>query len=223
VQKTCKRFTRMAPDSGHTPATTGVRQIRDPGVVLSVLKKVLVTAAAALMLAGTGFATANAATERPGVAKVANAVRAAADPAQDMRAAAVYGHIINNNSGQCLAVPGGSTVEGTGLIQWGCGTWADHYWTLEPWSISGVRHYRVINYNSGQCLAVPGASTVEGTQVIQWPCGTWVDHFWRVDNYGSTSKIVNYNSQQCLAIPGASTVEGERVIQWPCVEPRMVR
>lgn len=183
---------------------------------MSVLKKVLLTAAAALMLAGAGTATANATPDRPGVPQVPNAVRAAADPAKDMQAAATYGHIINNNSGQCLAVPGGSTEAGIGLIQWGCGSWRDHYWTLEPWDIDGVRHYRIINLNSGQCLAVPGASTVEGTQVIQWPCGTWLDHFWRVENWTGKSRLVNYNSQQCLAIPGASTVEGERVIQWPC-------
>src|SRR5687768_10047005 len=168
------------------------------------------------MLPGAGAATANAATERPGVPKVTNAVKAAAHPAKDLRAAAAYGHIINNNSGQCLAVPGGSTVEGTGLIQWGCGTWRDHYWTLEPWTVNGVRHYRIINLNSGQCLAVPGASTVEGTQVIQWGCGTWPDHFWRFEAWSGKFRIVNFNSGQCLAVPGASTVEGERVIQWGC-------
>jgi len=39
-----------------------------------------------------------------------------------------YDHIINDNSNKCLAVPGGSTTQGTGLIQWPCGTWADRYW-----------------------------------------------------------------------------------------------
>ncbi|GAA3038598.1 hypothetical protein GCM10020229_57310 [Kitasatospora albolonga] len=129
-----------------------------------------------------------------------------------------YDHIINNNSNQCLAVPGGSTADGTGLIQWPCGTWNDHYWTANyKFTESGYYWYQVVNYNSGKCLAVPGASTTAGTQVIQWPCGTWRDHYWAflVDS-SNRLHIVNYNSRQCLAIPGASTDKGAQVIQWPC-------
>ncbi len=93
----------------------------------------------------------------------------------------------------------------------------DHYWSLEAWSIGGVRHFRVINYNSGQCLAVPGGSKQNGVQVIQWPCGTWNDHFWRFDDAGGGKfRIVNYNSQQCLAVEGGSKVDGAKAIQWPC-------
>jgi hypothetical protein len=130
-----------------------------------------------------------------------------------------YDHIINDNSGQCLAVPGGSTDAGTGLIQWPCGTWADHYWAAQYQftDSAGIYWYHIRNLNSGQCLAVPGASTSAGVQVIQWPCGTWADHYWAIV-YDSTGKIhiINYNSGQCLAIPGASTAAGTAVIQWPC-------
>ncbi|GGV01633.1 RICIN domain-containing protein [Kitasatospora aureofaciens] len=131
----------------------------------------------------------------------------------------VYDHIINDNSGQCLAVPGGSTAQGTGLIQWPCGTWNDHYWSANyQFNAYNFNWYHVVNYNSGQCLAVPGASTTAGTQVIQWPCGTWADHYWAfgIDTSNGKLHIINYNSGQCLAIPGASTTAGAHVIQWPC-------
>ncbi|MFH8791256.1 RICIN domain-containing protein [Streptomyces sp. NPDC017941] len=149
-------------------------------------------------------------------APLRGAVRATPGPATD-RAAALAAHIVNNGSGKCLAVPGGSKEKGTGLIQWGCGGWADHYWSVDPWTIDGVLHYRVINYNSQQCLAVPGGSKTPGTQVIQWPCGEWDDHFWRfVDAGGGRFKLVNYNSQQCLAVEGGSGADGAKAIQWPC-------
>ncbi|MFH8383864.1 RICIN domain-containing protein [Kitasatospora sp. NPDC018058] len=90
-----------------------------------------------------------------------------------------YDHIINDNGNQCLAVPGGSTAQGTGLIQWPCGTWNDHYWTANwQFSANDFNWYHVVDYNSGQCLAVPGAGTSAGAHVIQWPCGTWPDHYW---------------------------------------------
>ncbi|GAA4899445.1 RICIN domain-containing protein [Streptomyces coeruleoprunus] len=130
---------------------------------------------------------------------------------------ATYVHIVNRNSGQCLAVPGGSTQQGTGLIQWGCGSWNDHYWTFRyAFSSGGLNYYQLENLNSHQCLAVPGASTQQGTQVIQWPCGTWKDHYWGVRPTSNGAQLVNWNSRQCLAIEGGSLTAGAKAIQWPC-------
>ncbi|MEU3353998.1 RICIN domain-containing protein [Streptomyces sp. NPDC037389] len=87
-----------------------------------------------------------------------------------------YYRIRNENSGQCLAVPGASTTAGTQVIQWPCGTQPDHYWGIE-FTSNGKR---LVNWNSKQCLAVPGASTVQGEKVVQWPCSsTLPDHYWR--------------------------------------------
>ncbi|MGC0334698.1 hypothetical protein RKD23_007688 [Streptomyces sp. SAI-170] len=136
---------------------------------------------------------------------------------RQLAAAATYTHVINVNSNQCLSVPGGSTTAGTGLAQWPCGSWNDHYWSFQyAFSSGGVNYYRLENLNSHQCLAVPGGSTTAGTQVIQWPCGTWRDHYWGVRNTSAGSQLVNYNSGQCLAVAGGSTAAGAKVIQWPC-------
>ncbi|MFG2146330.1 RICIN domain-containing protein [Streptomyces sp. NPDC048696] len=110
------------------------------------------------------------------MATAKDAVRAAPDPKLDRIAAATYIHIVNNGSGQCLAVPGGSKAQGTGLIQWPCGTWNDHFWRFDD---TGGGTYHVVNYNSGECLAVEGGSHNNGAKAIQWPCGTWADHYWR--------------------------------------------
>ncbi|GAA0445057.1 RICIN domain-containing protein [Streptomyces stramineus] len=164
------------------------------------LPGILAAAAAMLLTSGITSASASAPDSKPGPSGTQ-----------------AYGWVRNANSAHCLAVPGGSTENGAGLIQWGCGSWKDHYWQFEHAFNSGGRgYYRVRNLNSGQCLAVPGASKTEGTQVIQWPCGTWADHYWGIDYTSGGKRLVNWNSGQCLAIPGASRAQGEKAIQWPC-------
>ncbi|GHF09865.1 RICIN domain-containing protein [Streptomyces morookaense] len=154
-----------------------------------------------------------------GVAGTAQASAAPQSPERSSRPAGPqdYGWIRNANSGHCLAVPGASTQNGMGLIQWGCGTWRDHFWQFEfAFSSGGRSYFRIRNLNSGQCLAVPGASTTAGVQVIQWPCGEYKDHYWGVDYTSKGMRLVNWNSGQCLAVPGASMAQGEKIIQWPC-------
>lgn len=86
-----------------------------------------------------------------------------------------YYRVRNQNSGQCLAVPGADTTAGRQVVQWPCSTLPDHYWGVE-YTANGKR---LVNWNSGQCLAVPGGSTGQGTQVVQWPCSsTLPDHYW---------------------------------------------
>ncbi|MBT2385880.1 RICIN domain-containing protein [Streptomyces sp. ISL-11] len=183
-------------------------------------KTVVASAAVGLAIAGTPLVTAAngaPANGRDGAKKEMNAVRVERDAVQDAAAIATFRHLTNAGTGQCLAVPGGSKQQGIGLIQWGCGGWADHDWDLQPHVIDGTRYYKVVNHNSGQCLAVPGGSRENGTQVIQWPCGDWRDHFWRLDSVAANKyRVVNRNSDQCLAVEGGSRTAGARVIQWPC-------
>jgi hypothetical protein len=120
---------------------------------------------------------------------------------------------VANANGQCAAVPAASTVPGERVIQWPCGNWRDHYWTMDI----NRDTFQIITANSGQCMAIPGGSTRPGERVIQWPCGNHRDHFWfLVFTGGGRFQILNVGSGQCLAVPGASTVPGEGLIQWPC-------
>lgn len=82
--------------------------------------------------------------------------------------------LVNDQSNQCLGVPGASTEAGVQVIQWPCGEFADHFWGFYPTS----KGFQIVNWNSRQCLGIPGASTAEGAAVIQWPCGDYADHYW---------------------------------------------
>jgi hypothetical protein len=130
----------------------------------------------------------------------------------------IFDHITDDHSNQCLAVPGGSKNAGSRLIQWPCGSNADHYWSAyyQFTDAAGIYWFHVVNYNSHQCLAVPGASTTANVQVIQWPCGNYPDHYWAFasDSAGRIS-IWNYNSAQVLSVRGASQSAGAAVIQYP--------
>ncbi|MGW7462062.1 RICIN domain-containing protein [Streptomyces sp. NPDC054797] len=162
----------------------------------------MLSAATALLLGLTGATSANASPGRP--------------PAAD-RADVQFDWLRNVNSGQCLAVPGGSMDPGTGLIQWPCGGWMDHKWHLKAaFTADGLQYFQIMNGNSGQCMALPGGSTEAGTQVIQWPCGDWKDHYWGAEFTNQGVRLKNWNSGQCLSVPGGSGTAGEKVIQWPC-------
>lgn len=175
---------------------------------MHVRTKLMVICASVVALVGLSAVTAVAA---PGDTTGSNA--------RDKAAGTSYTHVINNNSGKCMAVPGGNTNAGSNLIQWDCGNYADHYWNFvnDYDDNNGYEWDHVVNSHSGQCLAVPGGSTAAGTKVIQWPCGNYADHLWRrVDMGNYNFELVNYNSGLCLSVPGASTADGVQLIQWPC-------
>ncbi|AUG75631.1 hypothetical protein CFP65_0677 [Kitasatospora sp. MMS16-BH015] len=161
--------------------------------------------------AAKGAGTAGSGTAGSGAAE-AGAVRA------NVGLNGIYNHLTNDNSLQCLTLPGASSTLGAQLVQSPCGTGNEQYWTANyQFSDLGYYWYHLQNYTSGQCLALPGASTAAGAQVIQWPCGGWADHYWAfVVNPAGRMQIVNYDSRECLALPGASTAPGAPVVQWPC-------
>ncbi|WP_338498838.1 RICIN domain-containing protein [Streptomyces sp. SJL17-4] len=143
----------------------------------------------------------------------------------DRQAAALWVHLRNTGTqGKfCLSVPGADRQPGVGLVQFDCGPWVDHWWTLEAWTYQGQRVYRIVSQNpsvnnTSQCVAIPGGSMQAGVQAIQWECGTWLDHFWKVtDQTGAGDyQLRNLKSDQCLGVDGNSHTAGAKVIQWPC-------
>jgi hypothetical protein len=82
--------------------------------------------------------------------------------------------IVNQYSGKCLTVLGGSTDKGAAVVQYDCST-ANYngMWnfirTTDP-TPSGGGGFLIQNGTSGLCLNIAGGSTANGARLIQWTC-----------------------------------------------------
>jgi Ricin-type beta-trefoil lectin domain len=132
--------------------------------------------------------------------------------------------IVNQNSGKCLDVAGGSA---TGKVQqWSCNNNLWQYWAVHP-SGGNAGGYLIQNYWTGQCLAANGNSP--GSDVVQRTCnGNSNAQNWYA-NYTGTGAWDYYISAQvsggcnvtaeeeCGMHPsGGSTSDGKGIyIQYP--------
>jgi hypothetical protein len=114
--------------------------------------------------------------------------------------------IVNVNSGKCLDVPGGSTADGVGVIQFACNGANNQKWNVR-------RSGEIVNVNSGKCLDVPNGSTDDQVGVNQYSCHGGDNQKWNVRRTGD---IVNVNSGKCLDVPDGSTDDRVRVNQYAC-------
>jgi hypothetical protein len=125
-------------------------------------------------------------------------------------------NIVNWNSGQCLAIGGGSMTPAAAAIQWPCGSGLEQKWLVDSQPLVRTT---IVNVNSGQCLAIGGAATWPGAGAIQWPCngGREQSWFWSIYDYPPhDSELRPGHSSGCLAIGGASKAPGTKAIQWTC-------
>jgi endoglucanase len=125
----------------------------------------------------------------------------------------------NYNSGFCLGIGGGSTVNGAGVVQFSCiNGHPDQQWHSGGTIAGG--YYQIVN-GDGKCLAVGGGSTVAGARVVGWTCeGTsHPDQYWRIEtgyNCDGYHPIFNYNARgDALGVSGNSHAEFAHVVIWP--------
>jgi hypothetical protein len=117
------------------------------------------------------------------------------------------GQIVDQNSGRCLGVRGGSSERGAALIQWPCNPNNQH----QRWQMR--RSGEIVNAFSGKCMGIGGGSTESGQAVVQWDCIGHPDQRWQMRGRG---EIVNRNSGKCMGVLGGSTENGAAVVQWDC-------
>jgi len=118
------------------------------------------------------------------------------------------GQIVDQHSGQCLVVRGGSTGNGAALIQWPCNPNDEH----QRWHLR--RSGEIVNAFSGKCLGIGGGSVETGQAVVQWDCIGHQDQKWYMRGSG---EIVNRNSGKCMGVGGGSVTNGAAVVQWDCI------
>ena len=128
-------------------------------------------------------------------------------------AAPRLGELIASHSQKCLDVTGGSTQDGTPIIQWQCHGGDNQAWSIEP---VAEGYSRLVSGHSGQCLDVSDASTEDGAPIIQWPCHGGANQQWRLEAVGEGYRFVARHSGKCLDVSGWSTDDGTGIIQWQC-------
>lgn len=120
--------------------------------------------------------------------------------------------LINGNSGQAMAISGGSTGNGAAVVQSSRTGATSQQWTLQP--LSG-NVFTLHNAASGLCLDVPNQSTTSGLQLDQWTCDGGANQQWAFDAVGSGFVVVSMNSGKTAEVKGQSTTQGASVDQWP--------
>jgi hypothetical protein len=80
-----------------------------------------------------------------------------------------YAQLVDDRSGLCLAIGGGSTADKAPAIQWTCGdtTHAEQQWSVDVDSGGATR---LRNKTSGKCLDIIDGSKTVGAELVQLPC-----------------------------------------------------
>lgn len=118
------------------------------------------------------------------------------------------------NSGKCLNVEGGKTIDGAHVMQWDC---EGVEW--EKWKFTDLGNdvFTLTSKRSGKCLNVEGASTANGAHVIQSDCAAVDSQKWqRVQVADGTYKYVAKHSGKCLNVEGGKAANGAHLMQWDC-------
>jgi len=120
--------------------------------------------------------------------------------------------ILNQNSGECVDVPGGTNVHGTQLQQWPMNGASAQQWIFHD---LGTGYWTITNAANGLALDDYGWNTANGGAVDQWDLNSQAVQQWSLRPAGDGSwKIVNRNSGRCLGVAGASKSNGALLVQW---------
>ncbi len=126
---------------------------------------------------------------------------------------------VNQNGGNCLDLPGGSSASGTQLRAFTCGSGANQNLGFTP--VAGPSDTYTITTQSGQCVDVHGASTADDAAIIQWPCHGGSNQQWRltpvsVSGTDKTFNLVSVSSGKCVTPSGGSSASNTSLVQLPC-------
>ncbi|ONI82872.1 hypothetical protein ALI144C_17560 [Actinosynnema sp. ALI-1.44] len=119
--------------------------------------------------------------------------------------------LVNRRSGKALDVPGGSTTQGTQLIQY-----AQHGGGNQQWHLGDLGNgvSTITSAATGLVVDVADNSTADGAKIIQWSANGGVNQQWRLVDAGSGHvKIVSARSGKLLSVAGDSTADSAPIVQ----------
>jgi hypothetical protein len=127
-----------------------------------------------------------------------------------------FHQLVDQNSGDCLDISGGSTSNGASLDIWPCKSSGQANQEFSFTAVSGG-YGELTNQNSNKSLAVQSASTANGAHVIQYTTNGTSNSLWLPVSLGNGQwQFKNLNSGKCLDVTGASTAQGTGLQQWSC-------
>jgi GH43 family beta-xylosidase len=120
--------------------------------------------------------------------------------------------IVSRHSGMALAISGGSTADGAGLVQTARGSQTSQQFQFVD---SGGGFYRLRARHSGKALDVLDFSTANGANIVQWSDLNGTNQqFSVVDTTSGYVKMINRNSGKALDVWEWSTADGARISQY---------
>lgn len=120
--------------------------------------------------------------------------------------------IAMRHSEMCLTVSGGSTTQGTPIVQ-SVPTGEDNQKFILTYVGNG--EFTLTAVHSGQVLDISGGSGADGAALIQWPAiGVANQRFRPVPREGGFYSLVAAHSSKALGIGGGSLADGAAVQQW---------
>ncbi|NOU69813.1 hypothetical protein GC096_38010 [Paenibacillus sp. LMG 31461] len=112
-----------------------------------------------------------------------------------------------------MDVSGGSSSDGTAIIQWSAGSGANQQWTFLK---TTPGYYEIVSKSSSKALAVKDASTADGANIVQNTYtndSNYNDEWSVVDVGGGYFQLKNRGSGKVIEIPGSSTTNGAQFVQ----------
>jgi arabinan endo-1,5-alpha-L-arabinosidase len=120
--------------------------------------------------------------------------------------------IVSRHSGRALAISGGSTADGAGLVQSTVGSATNQQFQFVD---SGGGYHRLRARHSGKVLDVLDFSTANGANIVQWSDLNGTNQQFSVlDTTSGYVKMINRNSGKALDVWEWSTADGARISQY---------
>ncbi len=123
---------------------------------------------------------------------------------------APYYKLVNRNSGKVLDVAGGSTAQGSLIVQSTDSGAASQQWQFVS---AGGGYVRLINRHSGDVLAVPAGRGIVGVQLDQQSSNGGTNQQWQFRDAGNGYyTLANHSCGLVATVAEGSTADGARVV-----------
>lgn len=118
-------------------------------------------------------------------------------------------------SGKVLSVSGGSTENGTPIVQYEWTGEVYQIWRFESLEGADTGYYSIYSEKSGKCIDVKGSAVEDNEEILQYTCYKSDNQKWHllVTQYGTVIFEVKH-SKKVLDILGGSRENGVSVIQF---------